>query len=179
MAASCRLFSLAALLFVVIAPMATLASPVVGGVLDLIGTGDPICQNFTGRFANHYCTRFMDRTTAFFPNPRGHKTFEEADKEFRDFIPLLRDGCHEKLGTLLCFIYFPFCQPSYPNLRIYPCKEVCEEVTHPNSSCTSIVNSYTTGWNDQLQCQLDLYKPGSSQQCVDGIAPIWAGAFVF
>ena len=170
MTASCNLFSFAAavvLLFIVIAPMATL----VGGVLE-----GPLCKEFTGSFVNHYCSHFNYR--AVFPNLRGHTTLEEAAAEFNDFIPLLRNGCHEKLGTFLCFIYFPFCLPYDPHGRIYPCKEVCEVVTGPDSDCTAILMSIFVSWPEQLQCQQAFYKPASSRWCVDGIAPTYPGTFM-
>ena len=173
----CRLLMLsrAALLlvFVGVLPEAIHCVPVSGGLIDVPGTNDgPQCVEFT----NHYCNQFENRSTAYFPNPRGHKTLEEAEKEFNDFIPLLQSGCHPKLGTLLCFIYFPFCESAYPALRIYPCKEVCEEVTRDDSQCTTLINQYA-GWNAQLQCNMPYFKPKSSLQCADGIAPVYPGKF--
>ena len=73
-----------------------------GGVADPLTGKEDQCVEIP---EDHYCTQFPGRAnTAYFPNPRGHKTFEQADKEFKDFIPLLQSGCHEKLGTLLTFI---------------------------------------------------------------------------
>lgn len=150
------------------------SNSVQGGVQNPLTNGAPECVTFS----NHYCSQFNNRTTAYFPNPRGHKTFEDADAEFSDFIPLLQSGCHEKLGTLLCFIYFPFCQTAYPSLRIYPCKEVCEEVHASN--CTTFINQFNRdGWNDKLQCDLsDIYLPRSSMQCADGVAPLYPGRLI-
>ena len=125
-------------------------------------------------FTNHYCNQFEDRREVYFPNLLGHNTVEEANRGFRDFIPLLQSGCHPKLGTLLCFIYFPTCASLYPSLRIYPCKEVCQEVH--NSSCTALVNQYAS-WNNQLQCDKSHYLPSSSGQCADGVAPHYPGKF--
>lgn len=155
----------------------TLSMPTVqGGVADPLTNG---VEDQCVEIEDHYCTQFTGRAmTAYFPNPRGHKTFEQANKEFKDFIPLLQSGCHEKLGTLLCFIYFPFCESAYPSLRIYPCKEVCEDVTGNSSRCTALINQYAAadGWNDQLQCDIsDIYKPRSSMQCAEGVAPIYPG----
>ena len=142
-----------------------------GGLINVPGDNEqPQCV----QFSNHYCNQFENRSMAYFPNPRGHKTLAEAEKEFADFIPLLQSGCHQKLGTLLCFIYFPFCESSYPSLRVYPCREVCDEVN--SSSCTTLINQYA-GWNDQLQCNLSLYMPKSSMQCADGVAPVYPGKY--
>ena len=153
--ATCRLLALGAtlLFFVGVLVQTAVGMPSGTGVLDagvFTGNQPDKCVEFTG----HYCNQF-NRSKAYFPNPRGHETFEEADVEFQDFIPLLRSGCHAKLGTLLCFIYFPFCEDAYPSLRIYPCKEVCEEVY--NSECTALVTQYAGGWNDRLQCDTSLY----------------------
>lgn len=166
----CRLLALSTATLLLVAgvlPRPAIGGPIVnGGILDISPQGDQ-CVEFTG----HYCNRFNNRTTAFFPNPRGHETLEEAAAEFAHFLPLftMQDGpCHEKLGTLLCFIYFPFCENAYPSVRIYPCQELCEEVH--NSSCTEIINSHAT-WNTQLQCNHSVYKPRSSLNCADGVAP--------
>lgn len=103
----------------------------------------------TGR---EYC-KFIDK--ASFPNIRGHETAAEAISEFDDFFPLLGSNttgpCHPKLEILLCFIYFPFCTPNYPNIRYYPCRETCEEVHESN--CTDYVQaSGARGWAEHLQC---------------------------
>lgn len=163
------------LVFVGVLPGAIHSFPVSGGLIEVPGTGEqPQCVEF----ANHYCNQLenSNRSTAYFPNPRGHKSFEEAEKEFKDFIPLLQSGCHAKLGTLLCFIYFPFCESAYPALRIYPCKELCEEVTGDDTQCTTLINQ-VAGWNDQLQCNMPHFKPKSSLQCADGVAPAYPGKF--
>lgn len=166
----------AALLLVSVACFeVTLSMPttVEGGVANpLTNNEDPECVELP---EDHYCTMFDGRArTAYFPNPRGHKTFEQANKEFKDFIPLLQSGCHEKLGTLLCFVYFPFCESAYPSLRIYPCSETCENITANNSQCTALIKQI--GWNDALQCDRNIYKPSSSMQCADGIAPVYPGS---
>ena len=97
------------------------------------------------------------------------RCMDEAKSEFNDFIPLLQSGCHEKLGTLLCFIYFPFCDSARPSIRIYPCNELCEEVH--NSPCTNLINSHGSGWNTALQCNNSIYRPISSNLCANGAAP--------
>ena len=146
-----------------------------GGLITVPGNNEgPQCVEFT----EHYCNQVMNSSMVYFPNPRGHKTLEEAKKEFSDFIPLLQSGCHPKLATLLCFIYFPFCASSYPSLRVYPCKEVCEEVAGEDTQCTTLINQ-VAGWNEQLACDMPHFKPKSSLQCADGIAPAYPGKFFF
>ena len=185
----CRLPMLSAallLVFVGVLPEAIHCMPVgdddmfTGGVMNLVNPGKGLqCHDVELR--DHYCSRVMNSSghssKVFFPNPRGHETLEDAIREFNDFIPLLKSGCHEKLGTFLCFIYFPFCTDDYPSLRIYPCKEVCEDITDKDGECTRLV-SQVAGWNDQLECNSPHYLPQSSLQCADGVAPSYPGKFI-
>ena len=168
------------LVFVGVLPEAIHCMPVgdddtfTGGVMKPVDQDQgPQCVELR----DHYCSEVMNSSKVFFPNPRGHETLEEAMSEFNDFIPLLTSGCHEKLGTLLCFIYFPFCTDSYPSWRVYPCKEVCKEVTDEKGECTELINQ-VAGWNDQLQCDLPHYLPKSSLRCADGVAPSYPGEFI-
>jgi len=155
------------LIFVGVLPKAIDCSPVDeyyhGGVLNVPKA--PECIVLT----DHYCSQVLNYSTVYLPNPRGHKTLDEAKKEFNDFIPLLQSGCHPKLATFLCFTYFPLCYDYGPNppIKIYPCKEVCEEVAGEDTNCTAIVDQYN-GWNDQLQCNKSHFKPKSSRQCNNG-----------
>ena len=143
----------------------------------------PECVEFT----HYYCNRF-NYTTAFFPNPRGHLTYEDAAKEFNDFIPLLNNNCHPKLGTLLCFLYFPVCSSivqydqnrALVELGFFPCKELCEEVH--NSSCTDLIVQHLGFWVSHLQCNFtdsrtgkEYYRNADSssdaEKCINGVAP--------
>lgn len=162
--------SAALLLITGIFPQAAIGKPMdEGGIRPPISPTPATCVPFT----DHYCNRFENFNAAFFPNPRGHKTLDEAKSEFNDFIPLLQSGCHEKLGTLLCFIYFPFCDSARPSIRIYPCTELCEEVH--NSLCTNLINNHGSGWNTALQCNNSIYRPISSNLCANGAAPDYNG----
>ena len=165
------------LIFVGVLPEAIHCMPVGGDNVLTGGVMKPVKPDQGDRcveFPDHYCSRAMNSSTVYFPNPRGHETLEEAMAEFNDFIPLLQSGCHEKLGTLLCFIYFPFCTDAYPSLRVYPCKEACEEVTDKDGNCTELINQFA-GWNNQLQCDSPHYLPSSSMNCADGVAPPYPG----
>ena len=152
----------------------------------------PQCVNF-----NHtYCNRF-NYSTAIFPNPRGHDTPEEAATEFRDFNTLLNqnDVCHTKLGTLLCFIYFPICnnatyiEGDLVDVGFFPCKELCQEVV--NSSCTNHILSFLSSESLPLHLQCNYtdesnrlyYKseadalPGRPN-CINGVAPSY-GKYIY
>lgn len=137
-------------------------------------------------FSHSYCNRF-NYSTAIFPNPRGHETPEEAASEFSDFYGLLNNNaCHPKLGTLLCFIYFPLCNKANYNSEdplvdgFFPCQELCEEV-HA-SVCNDIILRNVGSWAPHLRCNFTDEDSGKKYyqnaislpnppNCVNGIAP--------
>ena len=135
----------------------------------------PQCMEFT----HPYCSQ-LNYTTAVFPNPRGHETPEEAASEFSDFNGLLQTGCHPKLGTLLCFLYFPYCNKAIYNSNtplvdgFFPCHELCEEVH--NSTCTKNIEDSIGYWVPHLHCNFtdDGGKPYYTNdvlRCINGEAP--------
>lgn len=150
------------------------------------------CMEFT----HSYCNKF-NYTTAIFPNPRGHETPEEAAAEFNDFVPLLNRRCSPKLGTLLCFMYFPVCNKPYFDPKsdlvdgFYPCRELCQEVHL--SACTLHILSAVGTWAPHLQCNFTdedsskadkrFYKPANSlpvpTNCVNGAAPLYIGKWMY
>ncbi len=152
--------------------------------------GQPADERKCVEFTHSYCNKF-NYATAIFPNPRGHETPEQAAEEFNDFIPLLvNGGCHPKLGTLLCFIYFPICNKANFNPKVdlaegfYPCRELCQEVH--NSFCTPSVIQSAGSWAPHLQCNFtentasgpkSFYIPANSLpnpiNCVNGMAPLY------
>lgn len=145
------------------------------------GRVEKACVTFT----HAYCNLF-NYSTAVFPNPRGHETPEKAAEEFADFNPLLSNNtCHPKLGTMLCFIYFPVCnQANYnPEMRLvdgfFPCQELCNEV-HA-SICTDLIETHAGAWAPHLQCNYTdrndrtYYRKANRlpnpTNCINGIAP--------
>ena len=138
------------------------------------------------QFTHPYCNKF-NYSTAIFPNPRGHETPEDAASEFADFNPLLLNDCHPKLGTLLCFIYFPVCNKDFFNPLVegfYPCRELCEDVH--DSTCTVLVTAHAGMWAPHLQCNFTdkstgriYYKQANvlphPTNCVNGLAPRFGG----
>ena len=69
--------------------------------------------------------------------------------------------CSDKLGTLLCFIYFPFCSvipgttKAFP---IFPCLDLCEEVTNEESQCTQeLKKANIPGWGAHFNCSEFMY----------------------
>ena len=92
-------------------------------------------------FHHHYCSNFGYNYTIS-PNPwaRG-LSLEQAASEFGDFNNLMRRNCSDKLGTLLCFTYFPLCYEKSPgNMRlILPCKE-----KHTNPARFDYIDQYSS-----------------------------------
>ena len=146
-----------------------------------IGRVERECVEFT----HPYCSLF-NYTMATFPNPRGHETPEDAAEEFNDFNVLLgSNACHTKLGTLLCFLYFPVCNKANfdPERALadgfFPCQELCDEV-HA-STCTDIIEDHVGAWPPHLQCNYtdrenrSYYRRANKllnpTNCVNGVAP--------
>ena len=125
-------------------------------------TADPQCGPECRSFQHSYCNSF-NYGRARFPNPRqekeselpnGIKTYEDdAFREFNDFGSLLDTGCSNKLGTLLCFFYFPFCinDPTI-QVRILPCRSLCQEVVSDCAEDLEMVFAQqghsNRGWKD-------------------------------
>ena len=104
-------------------------------------------------FHHYYCSKFGYNQTIS-PNPWARDlTLEQATREFSDFADLLRRNCSEKLGTFLCFTYFPLCyrQPlAGARKLVLPCRETCD-IVH-NSECNSLVLGSVGEWGKHLQC---------------------------
>lgn len=108
-----------------------------------------------------YCKSFSStgERTVGLPNPRqnqseavlspGESYYQNAEREFNDFILLLNTQCSDKLGTLLCFFYFPFCVET---VTTRPCLSLCKEVTHVNSTCTKELARYGIHWAQHFDC---------------------------
>lgn len=126
-------------------------------------------------FHHHYCSKFGYSQTIS-PNPWARDlTLEQATNEFSDFNDLLRRNCSDKLGTFLCFTYFPLCykQPSAGERRlILPCKETCEAVH--NSECNDLVMGSVGEWGKHLQCSNFHTKTETENgNCADGQQKVW------
>ena len=122
-------------------------------------------------FEHYYCTKFGYNTTTF-PNIRDHETVGEAAAEFENFIPLLTANCSSKIGTLLCFVYFPYCDPE-TGFIIQPCEQTCIEAH--TDECTAIVNQ-VGGWAGHLQCNLTVNEEErvyKKETCANGTQPVW------
>ena len=126
-------------------------------------------------FYHHYCSKFGYNLTIS-PNPWARDlTLEQAIREFSDFADLLRRNCSEKLGTFLCFTYFPLCykQPLAGTRKlVLPCKETCEAVH--NSECNDLVLGSVGEWGKHLQCTNFHTKAETENgNCADGQQEEW------
>ncbi len=93
------------------------------------------------------------------PNPRGHLSYTQVNKELEDFEQLILSGCSSYLRHFLCAYYAPLCRDYLPvDLNILPCQELC---LHVKKRCESLVlltqhpdapDNYT--WPEHLQCNL-------------------------
>lgn len=156
-----------------------------------------------------YCKSFDDfgGRTVGFPNPRqvlggrdlvpapdtekgetwNSVYYANALKEFNEFVPLLSTQCSDKLGTLLCFFYFPFCaknEHSYSLIR--PCLSICEEVTQAASDCTAMMTQYGYKWPEHFKdcenynttsnngsLERVYQNPGVNRTCAGGAQMPW------
>lgn len=121
-----------------------------------------------------YCRTFNPSYThSSLPNPRQGSLEDiknhdgpdatycsNAIKEFEQFIPLLNTHCSDKLGTLLCFFYFPFCNSLGVNIR--PCESLCDEVCRNCSDALEDIFAQAgfpgLGWEDlrQFNCSNEI-----------------------
>ena len=110
---------------------------------------------------------------ASFPNFRGQERPSDAQEELQDFQPLIQVQCSNALGYLLCAIYAPYCDPDYPQLRLKPCKELCQ---HVRSTCEDNTRTFEYKWPKHLDCDNSTMYParnsGIVNFCPDNIAEL-------
>ena len=137
-------------------------------------------QYFCEQFNEPYCRCFnpAERTYGLFPNRR-NQTARDAGREFGHFVQdgenVIKSNCSNKIGTLLCFFYFPLYDHNIfkflkQDPQILPCRELCEEVRR---DCLDefVNNGYS--WPDHLDCSEDYFYPWwSGKICVNGTDPV-------
>jgi len=84
------------------------------------------------------------------PNMFGQCHADQIAAEMRQFEPLVRTNCHEKLPLFLCGVYRPFCDEESGRI-LFPCRELCENV---RTSCQAGYSRQTRGlpWPNKFQC---------------------------
>lgn len=127
-------------------------------------------------FEHHYCSRFGYNYTIS-PNPWARDlTLEQAGLEFDDFSRLFDSNCSNKLGTFLCFTYFPLCYEhstgGEQRQLVLPCKETCEAVH--SSKCNDLILDSVGAWGNHLQCSnFHTKQETENGNCADGQQEEW------
>ena len=136
----------------------------------------PTCEPFESSIS--MCSG-VGYPNATFPNHRNQKKMSEANAEIRHFLPLIEMGCSNALELLLCAVYAPFCDVSYPqSLPIPPCVPLCEYVKR---GCEHVLmNQFNIHWPDQLQCdrytlptRTDLCFGPTTIEELRSVKPLW------
>ena len=96
---------------------------------------------------------------ASFPNVRDHQTQVIANDELEQFIPLIQGGCSNAIVHFLCSVYAPFCQYNRPEIKIPPCRELCQYVY---DGCVQPLLDFGISWPPHLNC--NLYQPNSTSE---------------
>ena len=86
--------------------------------------------------------------TTKFPNLLGHETQEEAELEIKQFFPLIKIKCSERLITFLCSMYFPFCSENWETV-LPPCRGLCEDA---EKGCAPLMRKFGFQWPEKFTC---------------------------
>ena len=118
-------------------------------------TEDPVvyCENIT---KIDFCSR-IGYSTALFPNYRDQATQTSANGELENFRALAQSVCSNAVVHFLCSVYAPFCDPERPDIRVPPCRELCEYV---RAGCEPQVIQFGLSWPPHLEC--NQYPPNAS-----------------
>ena len=106
---------------------------------------DYTCENIT---QIEFCSK-VDYSTASFPNFRDQSDQMAANSEVENFRALAQAVCSNAIVHFLCSVYAPFCDPAKPDIRVLPCRELCEYV-RPN--CETLVIEFGLTWPPHLEC---------------------------
>ena len=111
------------------------------------------CENIT---QIEFCSQ-IDYSMASFPNYRDQATQTSANSELENFRALAQSVCSNAVVLFLCSVYAPFCDPRRPDIRVPPCRELCEYV---RAGCEPPVIQFGLSWPPHLEC--NLYPPNTS-----------------
>ena len=124
------------------------------------------CENIT---QIEFCSE-VGYSTASFPNYRDQFSQTSASSELENFRALAQIACSNAVVHFLCLIYAPFCDPNYPNIRVPPCREMCE---HVRLGCEPPAVQFGLIWPPHLECS---QYPSSTDNdlvyCPDNIAAL-------
>ena len=101
----------------------------------------------------------------YLPNARGHRTVDQAVREFNQFDQLINSNprCSEVLGIYLCFHYFPVSGCPHSDSSAYvslPCKETCKAAK--TEECVALARLRKADWKWPSHMNCDLLKSNSS-----------------
>ena len=118
-------------------------------------TEDPVvyCENIT---QIDFCSQ-IGYSMASFPNYRDQATQTSANGELENFCALAQSVCSNAVVLFLCSVYAPFCDPRRPDIRVPPCRELCEYV---RVGCEPPVIQFGLSWPPHLEC--NQYPPNAS-----------------
>ena len=119
-------------------------------------TEDPVvykCENIT---QIEFCSQ-IGYSMASFPNYRDQATQTSANGELENFRALAQSVCSNAVVHFLCSVYAPFCDPERPDIRVPPCRELCEYV---RAGCEPPVIQFGLSWPPHLEC--NQYPPNAS-----------------
>ena len=103
------------------------------------------CENIT---QIEFCSQ-IGYSTASFPNYRDQATQTSASSELENFRALATSVCSNAVVHFLCSVYAPFCDIQRPDIRVPPCRELCEYV---RVDCEPPVIQFGLSWPPHLEC---------------------------
>ena len=104
------------------------------------------CANITGKI--EWCTA-IGYNMASFPNWRDQGDSLTAKQELKQYLPVIQTACSEAIVHMLCAVYAPFCETDKPNIRLPPCKELCQAV---RDGCESVFLGFGYPLPPPLNC---------------------------
>ena len=150
---------------------------VIKGEVALVPTDTPKkCESLQVQECNQ-----LGCNLTYIPNQRGHKSQEEAYKEFKDFLPLVLNKCSNAILHFLCSFYFPICfsiSGSTQIMRLNPCRSLCEYV---EPSCTKLLNQANFMWPAFFNCSIEHSFAIGSTLCFgqDNLSTINIPGYIF
>ena len=94
------------------------------------------------------CANIGYRNTTF-PNYANQTSLDQANVQLETFIPLINTECSNAIVYLLCAVYVPFCDVDFPEIRVKPCKNLCEYV---REDCEYQLLQSGQVWPPSLEC---------------------------
>ncbi|CAB0003610.1 unnamed protein product [Nesidiocoris tenuis] len=82
------------------------------------------------------------------PNFAGHEDQNLAERELKNFMPLVHYNCSSHLRFFLCSVFVPFCSEHVVG-AIPSCRSLCEEV---QTDCQPVMESFHFTWPAQFNC---------------------------